>query len=322
MKNLANIFVGVDVSKNFLDLHIHPLNKSLRIKNDINSFDEFSQHLDNHKVEQVVFESSGGYEQIFQKFMAEKGYKTWLVDPKRIKAFIVSEGVRVKTDKIDAKMIARFASKMHCKYVKKQISASSRETKEFVRRRIEVTAMIADEKKRLKGPTTRYSKLQIQNHIDFMKKEIDFLNKKIDLLISENKEMKNKVSLLESIPGLGRMTSSTLVSHVPELGEIDSKKIAALVGVAPFNAESGNYTGQAQISGGRPTPRKAIYMAALTASRCNPRLKQFYEKLIKKGKKPKVALVAVMRKILVIANAMIKNNTMWNSEYEQNLVDF
>ena len=318
MNNLTNVFVGVDVSKNFLDLHIFPTNKSFRVKNDIKYFDKLSQHFDGHKIKQVVCESSGGYERSFLQFMEKEGYKTWLVDPKRIKAFIVSEGVKVKTDKIDAKMIATFASKTSCKYTPQQKSIQNMKLKEFVRRKIEVTTMMAEEKKRLNGPATLYSKNRINKHIIFMEKEIEYLNIKIDKLISMNKTMNKKVEILESIPGIGRATSSTLVSHVSELGTINSKQISSLVGVAPFNKESGNYVGVAKISGGRPIPRKALYMAALSASRFNPKLKTFYKKLIKKGKKPKVALVAVMRKIIVIANAMIKNNTKWNNEYVTN----
>lgn len=315
MDNLTNIYVGVDVSKKFLDLHIFPIDKSIRIKNDFKYFDKLLQHLDGRKVEQVVCESSGGYEQDFLQFMNQKGYKTWLVDPKRIKAFIISEGVKVKTDKVDAKMIAKFASKTTCKYSQQQRSIYNKKLKEFVRRKIEVTTMIAEEKKRSKGPTTSYSKKLISKHIIFMKKEIEYLNTKIDKLICMDELMREKVEILESMPGIGKTTSSTLVSHLPELGIINSKEVASLVGVAPFNKESGNYKGVSRISGGRPIPRKAIYMAALSASRSNPRLKSFYNKLINNGKKPKVALVAVMRKMIVISNAMIKNNTKWNNEY-------
>lgn len=132
--------------------------------------------------------------------------------------------------------------------------------KEFVRRKIEVTTMMAEEKKRLNGPATRYSKKTIRKHIVFMQKEIAYLNTKIDKLIFMNKVMNKKVEILESIPEIGRATSSTLVSHLSELGTINSKQISSLVGVAPFNKKSGNYVGIAKISGGRPVPRKAIYM--------------------------------------------------------------
>ena len=318
MNNLTNVFVGVDVSKNFLDLHIFPINKFFRIKNDIKHFDKLSQHFDGHKVEQVVCESSGGYEQSFLQFMDKEGYKTWLVDPKRIKAFITSEGIKVKTDKVDAKMIATFASKTSCKYTPQQKSIHDKKLKEFVRRKIEVTTMMAEEKKRLNGPATVYSKNIINKHIIFMEKEIKYLKEKINNLICLNELMRKKVEILESMPGIGRTTSATLVSHLSELGTINSKQISSLVGVAPFNKESGNYVGVAKISGGRPIPRKALYMASLSAARYNPTLKVFYKKLINKGKKPKVALVAVMRKMIVIANAMIKNNTKWNSEYVAN----
>ena len=314
MNNLTNVFVGVDVSKKFLDLHLFPINKSFQIKNDYEGFDELSQYLDGHKIEQIVCESSGGYEQNFLEFMNKKKHTTWLVDPKRIKAFITSEGVRAKTDKVDAKMIAKFASKNNCNYLQKNKSVCDKKLKEFVRRRSEITALIAKEKTRLKGPTTIFSKKMITDLIIFMNKQKKLLDKMIKGLITTNEILNKKAEILESIPGIGTTTSSTLVSHLSELGTINSKEIASLVGVAPFNKESGNYKGSASISGGRPIPRKALYMASLSAARSNPKFKLFYNRLILKGKKPKVALIAVARKLVVIANAMIKNNTKWNSE--------
>lgn len=316
MNNLPNVFVGVDVSKKYLDVHIFPENKSLREKNDSNCFDKLSQHFSKYRVEQIVCESSGGYEHNFFNYLNENNYKTWIVDPKRIKGFIVSEGVKAKTDKIDAKMIAKFASKTKCEYIKQNKSVEYKELKELVRRKTEVTIMVSDEKRRLKGPTTIYSKNRISKHIDFMQEEIKELNIRIDFIIDKNEEMKEKAKILESMPGIGKATSACLISHLTELGTIDSKKISSLIGVAPFNRESGSFIGVAKISGGRPIPRKALYMAALTASRSNPKLKMFYNKLIKSGKKPKVALIAVMRKMIVILNAMVKNNKMWNENYE------
>ena len=224
MDNLTNVFIGVDVSKKFLDLHVFPINKSICIENDSEHFDKLLRHLDGRKVEQVVCESSGEYERAFLQFMNNEGYKTWLIDPKRIKAFIVSEGVKVKTDKVDAQMIAKFASKTSCNYIQRQRSIHDKKLREFVRHKIEVTTMIADEKKRLKGPTTKYSKNMINKHIIFMQKEIECLSTKIDKLIRMNEQMRKRVEILESIPGIGKATSSTLVSHLPELGAIDSKK--------------------------------------------------------------------------------------------------
>ena len=319
MKNLAKVFVGVDVSKSFLDIHIFPINESFRIKNDSNCFDKLLQRLNSHKVEQIVCESSGGYEQSFLEFMNKKNRKTWQVDPKRIKAFIVSEGIRAKTDKIDAKMIAKFASKNSCNYLQKNKSICEKKLKEFVRRQAELTALIAKEKTRLNGPTTKFSIKMISSLVVFMEKQKKKLAKEIENLITTNKKLNEKSEILKSIPGIGAISSSILISHLPELGFINSKEIAALVGVAPFNKESGKYKGISSISGGRSLPRKALYMSSLSASCHNQRFKNFYDKLILKGKKPKVALIAVARKIVVIANAMIKNNTKWKNEYETNI---
>ena len=312
MNNLSKVFVGVDVSKQYLDVCMLPENKSFRIANNKKGFNSFLQKIASFQVEQVVCESSGGYEQKFISTLDYAKYKTWIVQPQRVKAFIIAEGVRAKTDKIDARMIAKFASKMVCNYDKKSISAENKRFKEFVRRKTELIKMLAKEKTRFKGPTTEFCKNIIKKHIKFIEKQVEIIEKEIINMISANDEWQQKAEILETVSGVGKATSTALIAHVPELGTLNSKQIASLIGVAPFTKESGSYVGKASIGGGRAIPRKAIYMAALTASRSNPVFEKFYNNLIARGKKPKVALVAVMRKMIITLNAMLRDKTIWN----------
>lgn len=314
MNTLSKVFVGVDVSKRHLDICILPTNKSFRIENDKKGFKFFLKELSLFHVEQVVCEASGGYEQKFINTLDKAKYKTWIVDPTRIKGLARAEGVRAKTDKIDANMIARFASRTVRCYDKKIVSTDEKKLKEFVLRKTELIEMLKQEKTRLKGPAKEFCMAIIKKHIKFMEKQTTILEVEINKIISENEKLKKQAAILETVPGVGKVTSATLISHVPELGTLTSKQIASLLGVAPITKESGMHVGQASISGGRSIPRKAIYMAALTASRCNPDLKKFYDRLIGKGKKSKVALVGVMRKLIVILNAMLKNETVWSSK--------
>ena len=309
MDNLAKVFVGVDVSKKRLDINIFPENKFFRVENNFAGITKLSKKLSKFDVEQIVCESSGGYERKFIKQLSSSGYKTWIVDPKRIKAFMFAEGIKAKTDAIDAKMISIFASKTERTY--SNVPAKNEKLVELVSRKNDLTDMIAKEKTHLKCPTTVFCKNSMNKHIAFMEKQVDKIDKQIEEIINEDQLLKQKYEILTSMPGIGKATAATLISMVPELGTIDNKKISALIGVAPYTKQSGTYTGVSKITGGRHLPRKAIYMSSLTASRFNPVFKKFYDRLISKNKRPKVVLVAVMRKIIITANAMIKNNENW-----------
>lgn len=311
MKKITNFFVGVDVSKNWLDAHIYPKDESLRIDNSTIGIENLLKVLANHTIEQIVCESSGGYENLLLKLCNDAGYKVWQVDPKRIKAFIASQGVKAKTDKIDAKMIARFASQQQAEYSKYKRSNISEKLRALVRRKADLTEMAAMEKKRLRGPSGYYCKDRIESLLTVINKEIEDLSIEIQYLIEQDEEMKESKEILESIPGIGETTAAALIADMPELGKLENKQAAALLGVVPYTKQSGMYKGVETISGGRPAPRCALYMAALAASRYNPPIKIFYNRLRVAGKKPKVAIVAVMNKLIVTCNAMLKKKTKW-----------
>lgn len=313
MNKQTRIYIGVDVSKDFLDIHLHPLNKSFRIPNDTQSVrNKLIRKLSKYDVAQIVFEASGGYEAALFKELSKKGYQPWRVEPKRIKAFIVSEGIHVKTDKIDAKMIGLFASQKSPKYEKPILTDDEERLMALTKRRADLVRMIVREKNRLQNPVQVHCKDRINKHINFLEAEVLAIEKMISELVSNDEKRNAKARLITSVPGLGKITAAVLIGELPELGKIGSKQIAALVGVAPFIQQSGLSKGTASIKGGRKLVRSALYMAAVVGMIHNPVLRNFYRRLRNAGKSFKVAITAVMRKLLVILNVMIKNEEAWH----------
>ncbi len=217
-----------------------------------------------------------------------------------------------KTDKVDAKVLADFGEKLQ-----PQVRPLKEEQEQLLEaqllRRRQVIDMITAESNRLKVAPESIKK-GVKKHIDYLKAELDDTDKTLDSLIAESEVCRNKLSVITSLKGLGRVTAINLLANLPELGELSHKKISALVGVCPFSRDSGSYRGKRMIWGGRAQVRQGIYMAALVASRHNPTIKAFYENLLEKGKPKKVALVACMRKMLVILNAMVRDNRSWQPD--------
>lgn len=273
--------------------------------------DELSKY-DFNDVEQIVWESSGGYENLMSKVLEQAEYTTWSVDPKRIRGFVASQGVKAKTDKIDAKMIALFAAQNKPDYKKIKHPGTHSDLRELVRRKIDLIEMVGMEKKRLGHPKQVLCKEEIENHISFMEKQIENIKAKINALIKDDDDWSRNAEIVDSVPGVGEATVHAIMAEVPEIGKVTDKQIAALIGVAPYLKESGSYKGQASITGGRFLVRNVLYMAALVASRYNPDLKQFYQNLRTKGKKPKVAIVAVMRKLIILINSLVRDKRTWS----------
>lgn len=309
--NITNVAVGVDISKDHLDCCIHPTGDLLRIPNTIGGLKRLARKISDMNVTQVVCEASGGYERLMVKTLRKGGYKVWVVDPKRIKAFKDSKGLRAKTDPIDAKMIALFASQETCDYEQCRPSKEEEGIKALANRRASLIAMIVNEKKRLQQESNCDCKQSIKQSIHFLEKQIEKIDKKRESIIKSQAGLQKKVDIMRSMRGVGTTTAHDLLSFLPELGKVENKAIAAIVGVAPETRQSGKYVGHAFIRGGRSAARKTLYMAALTASRSNPALSQFYKRLTGKGKKPKVALVGVMRKIIVTLNVMLREEKLW-----------
>jgi transposase len=258
----------------------------------------------------VVVEASGGYEAGLVSELVSRGQAVAVVNPTRVRAFARAEGVLAKTDKIDAQVIARFGATMKPQATARRAEAQVALTEQVTRRR-QLVLILTGEKNRLQtaSPTIQ---THIGRHITWLQTEIEMLEQQISQAIAVNPEWTETVQRVDSVPGIGFITAATLVADLPELGQLNRQKIAALVGVAPFNHDSGKQRGKRPIFGGRTSVRSVLYMATLSAIRYNPVIKTFYQRLLDKGKLKKVALTACMRKLLVILNTMVKSGQDWN----------
>ena len=306
--------IGVDVSKSHLDLCVHSTGQKMRLANNSEGFNKLQKLFPEDKVKQIVCEASGGYENTFVHACNQNGYKVWIVEPKRIKGFAKAIGRKAKNDKIDSETIALFSASIKRNYEQTPITPEQLHLKEIVKRKGDLQKMLTMEKTRLKNPRYVQTKESILKSIEFLSDQIEELTREAAEMVKSSSNWKKIKTTMESIPGVGKETATALIADMPELGTITGKQAASLIGVAPYTKQSGNYIGHAKIRDGRFAPRKALYMAALTAAYHNPVFKLFFQKLIKKGKAAKVAIVAIMRRLIVIINAMVRDKTKWNEK--------
>jgi len=266
----------------------------------------------------VVLEATGGLETRITAALSAAGIPVVVVNPRQVRDFARATGRLAKTDAIDARILAEFAMAVRPKIRALPDEATS-ELKALSARRRQLTEMIVAEKNRL-GSASKSVRPNIEAHIRWLKDELDRIDDDILQLIKNNSSFKGKDTLLRSAPGIGPVISATLLCQLPELGSLNRKQIAALVGVAPFNRDSGKFKGKRVVWGGRTHVRRALYMGTLVASRFNPVIKEFYNRLLEAGKSPKVALVACMRKLLTILNAMIKHQRAWQASSSMSVV--
>ena len=305
-------FVGIDVSKAALDFDCLPMKTPRRFENSevgIKSLVELIQS--NAGVERIVLEATGGYETNLATALATSGLPVVIVNPKQVRDFAKACGILAKTDRIDAHVLARFGEVIKPP-TRRLPDDKQREMTELLTRRTQLVAMCAQEKARL---TTVSPDLQVEikAHIEWLDKHISQHDSDLTKKLRESDVWKEKVELLESVPGIGKVNIFTLLGRVPELGDLNRKQISALVGVAPFNDDSGKRQGRRFIRGGRGDVRSALYMAILSAKRHNPVIKDFFDRLTAAGKPFKVAMTACMRKLLTIVNAIIKTHTKWQN---------
>ena len=310
MITVSKIYVGVDVSKDNLDIFIAPLGKSFRITNSSEAVEKFIKKLPEHDGIAIGCESTGGYEKILDQGLNKHAINLRIIDPRRIKGFIVSKNCKSKTDKIDAQKIAQFVMQNDEDY--KQIKKTECQVKlqALVDRKQDLTVMLAAEKTRFKHPSHALSITSIETMMTHFKIEIESIDQQIKELVEQDEILNKKMELLVSIPGIGEATAAVLLSSLPELGQIENHKMASLIGVAPYARESGHFKGKSFISGGRAAPRKALYMCALTTIKYHLPLKEFYDRLRSNNKPFKVAMVAVMRKLIIIANVILRKGEM------------
>ena len=305
--------VGIDVSKKWLDIVVIPSGETWRTENTGEAIGELIKKLEQleGKIERIIVEATGGYESWLVSRLYDAGMPVARVNPGRVREFARSVGQLAKTDKLDAKILARFGEAVKPPLTR-PLSPDEQALDALLERRTQLLNIQSAEKNRLElAPVAIRS--SVQEHLNWLKKEIKKLDQEIEQFIDHHPDFKKKDALLQSVPGIGIITSSKLIADVPELGQCDRKEIAALVGIAPFNRDSGFKSGKRSIKGGRSDVRRILYMATLCATRHNPVIKAFYQRLRNAGKKKKVALVACMRKLLTILNAIVRDQIAWQS---------
>jgi transposase len=306
-------FVGIDIAKRTLDVHVLPERTSLTHSNDSQGRRQLREKLPPPGFCLIVVEATGGYERALVAELIDKGYHVSVVNPRQVRDFAKASGKLAKTDRIDAAVLARFGETMkprrQAKVPEKQL-----ELQDLVARRRQLVELRAKEMNRKENVTSKLVGKSLQETIDLLTKQIRRFEKRIAALVQADDDWKQKTEIVQSAPGVGPQVSACLVADVPELGQMNRQQIAALVGLAPFNCDSGQFRGRRSIRGGRISVRCALYLAALSARRCNPVIRAFADRLAALGKKPKVILTACMRKLLVILNTMVKNKTHWNPQ--------
>jgi len=302
-------FVGIDVSKDTLDVCVYPTLDGFRVPNSPDGLDELMKRLQPIESQLIVFEATGGYETLAVSSLAAARLPVVVVNARQVRDFAKSIGQLAKTDVIDAGVIARFASAVRPE-LRPLKDGPSQELTGLVTRRRQIVDMIVAETNRLKAATRR-NRRDIQTHSRWLQKRLKQVDDEIKRDIQNGPLWRTTDHILQSAPGVGPATSAMLISCLPELGQLDRKQIACLTGVAPLNRDSGRYKGRRTIWGGRAQVRALLYMSTLSAIRSNPVIRQFYQRLRDAGKCFKVAIVACMRKLLVILNAMVRNQTKW-----------
>lgn len=309
------IFVGIDVSKAQLDVAIRPTGEKESFANDKVGIKALVKWLAKIAPTLVVLEATGGYERQITQAVVRAELPVVVVNPRQVRDFAKATGQLAKTDSIDAAVLAHFAEAVRPE-LRPLPDAVTLELRALTARRRQIIEMIGAENNRL-AMTSKAVRKRINAHIRWLEQELERADQDLDRSIQQSPLWKENEDLLRSAPGIGPVTSRTLLAELPELGTLDRKQISALVGVAPFNRDSGSLKGRRSIWGGRAPVRCALYMATLVASRRNSVIRDFYKRLRAKGKLFKVALVACMRKLLTILNSMIKHKSRWSESFLQ-----
>jgi transposase len=306
--------VGIDVSKARLDVFVRPAGVAFGVANDEEGIDGLVARLAGEGAALAVVEATGGFERPVAAALAAAGLPVAVVNPRQVRDFARATGRLAKTDALDAEILARFAEAVRPE-ARPVPDEEAREFAEVLARRRQIVGMLTAEKNRLGFASTKPVKKRIEAHVRWLEKELIRTERDLDGTIEGSPTLRENEALLRSVPGVGPVLARTLLAEVPELGTLDRKRIAALVGVAPLNRDSGKLRGRRAVWGGRARVRAALYMAALVAARHNPTLREFYERLCAVGKPKKVALVACMRKLLVVLNAMLEHRAPWRSPH-------
>jgi len=313
MMQSHDVAVGIDVSKAALAIAVHPSGEAWTSGTTPTAIDDVVHRLLTLEPTVVVVEATGGYEQALVAACATAHLPVAVVNPRQVRAFAQALGRTAKTDAIDAGVLALFGARVP-PAPRTLPDAATQALAALVARRRQLLEMLGAEQQRLQQATTNPVKRDLRHHIRWLERRITDVDDEIGGAIQGSPIWRVQDDLLQSVPGIGPTVARTLLAELPELGHLDRRAIAALVGVAPFNRDSGQWRGRRMIWGGRASVRCALYMAALSATRHNPLLATFYQRLRAAGKPSKVALVAVMRKLLTIVNAMMKHQSRWHHQ--------
>lgn len=306
------ISIGVDVSKAELVIAVHPDGRTWTSATTAEAIELLVEQLRPLQPQIIVVEATAGYELPLVTACAAAGLPIAVVNPRQVRAFAQAIGRTAKTDAIDAALLALFGARVQPE-VRPLPDAETRALAALVARRRQLLDMLGAEQRRLAQATMSAVRRDLRNHIRWLERRLSDVDDDIRGAVENSPVWRVQEDLLRSVPGIGPIVARTLLAELPELGQLDRRAIAALVGVAPFNRDSGQWRGRRHIWGGRSSIRAALYMAALVASRCNPAMAHFYRRLRDLGKPAKVALVAVMRKLLTIVNAMVKHQSRWSA---------
>ena len=312
LNNQNEINVGVDTGKTQLDIYIRPLDIYFTVENNDGGIKHAIKTLKKHPITRVTIEATGRLEHPFIMACAQANIPFVVANPVNIKRFAGAIGQKAKTDKLDAQLIAHFGEA-----IKPPLSSLKPEQmrlmSDLLSRRRQLMDMQTMEKNRSQIMPKTISSL-IKPILTALKNQIEKVDLKLQKLIKECDEYKVKNDIIQSVPGVGNVVAFNLLSDMPELGCVNNKEAASLVGVAPFNRESGAYQGKRMIRGGRPKIRTAMYMAMMSAIQCNPKFKEIYQRMVAAGKPKKVAIIACIRKLVVIINSMVRDGVIWDPE--------
>jgi transposase len=307
---MEQVYVGVDVSKDRLDVHLRPAGEAFAVARNGEGLEELNKRLGGLGASLVVVEATGGFETVVVASLAGASLPVVVANPAQIRAFGRALGKRAKSDPIDAEVIARFAEATKPE-VRVLPDEQTRTLADLVARRRQIVQMIAAERQREKRTRLRRVLRSIKNVVAALEKALNDVDQEIDDSVRGSPVWREKQDLLASVPGIGPVTARVLLAEMPELGSLDRREVASLAGLAPWTRQSGQWKGKSFIGGGRAGVRTALFMASLTAARHNPVLKAFHQRLIAAGKPKMVALIAVARKLLTILNAILRDKRPW-----------
>jgi transposase len=312
----TEIFVGLDVSKQKLDVAVRPQGRHFVIPNNDRGIKQLVKRLAALKPQLIVLEASGGYEFLALAALAEAQLPVALINPLAVRKFAGATGKLAKTDKIDAQVLAHFAEALRPE-PRPLPDQAHQALKATLQRRMQVVKMIGQEENRLEKTFIPALRQDLQDHLTWLRRRLKELDRELDDQIRQSPLWRDRDRLHQSVIGIGPVVSRAIITQLPEIGILPGKKVVALVGVAPYNRDSGRFRGKRMIRGGRSYLRRLLYMAAVVAARFNPVIRTFYQRLLAAGKPKKLALTACMRKLVLILNAMVKNNQPWNQFVSQ-----